>query len=41
MGLFSRMLGKLKDTSVTLFAFTLVKKNTLAKLLEAGDLAFY
>lgn len=41
MGLFPTMLGKLKDASVILFASTPVKKNTLATLLEAVDLAFY
>lgn len=41
MWLFAIMLGKLKDASVTLFATTPVKKNTLANLPEAVDLAFY
>lgn len=41
MGLFPRMLGKRKDASVIMFASIAVKKNTLAKLLEAVDLAFY
>lgn len=41
MGLFARMLGKVKDASVTLLASTPVEKNNLANLLEAVDLAFY
>lgn len=41
MGLFVRTLRKLKDASATLFASTPVKKNTLANLPEAVDLAFY